>query len=158
MSTKQHIVRLTTAQRAELKALLRRNGASALEHRRARILLAADIGRPGPKQTDAAVAAAVNVDPRTVARVRAVCATEGFAVALHGHARSRQTPPKLTCGQEARLVALACSPPPAGHARWSVRLLAERVVELTALPPVSRELIRRTLKKTGSSPGWCSGG
>jgi hypothetical protein len=158
MSTKQHIVRLTVEQRAELKALLRRNGTSALEQRRARILLQADAGRPGPKQTDAAVATAVGVDARTVARVRAVCATEGLAVALHGHARAHQTPPKLDSGQEARLIALACSPPPAGHARWSVRLLAERVVQLEALPPMSRELVRRTLKKTSSRRGWCSGG
>jgi hypothetical protein len=66
--------------------------------------------------------------------------------------------PKLTPDQQARIVALACTPAPDGRARWSVRLLAARVVELEAMPPVSRELVRATLKKTGSSPGASSAG
>ena len=158
MTAKQHVVWLTPEQRAELGQLLTRNATTALAQRRARILLQADAGPRGPKRPDLEVAAAVGVDPRTVARTRAVCATEGFAVAVHGHPRASQTPPKLDSAQEARLVALACTDPPAGHARWTLRLLAARVVELEEVPPVSRELIRRTFKKTNSSPGWCGGG
>ncbi|HZR48586.1 MAG TPA: helix-turn-helix domain-containing protein [Streptosporangiaceae bacterium] len=158
MTAKQHVVCLTPEQRAELGRLLTRNATTALEQRRARILLHADAGPTGPKRTDVEVAAAVGVDPRTVARTRAGFVQEGFAVALHGHPRVRQTPPKLDSSQEARLVALACTDPPAGHARWTVRLLAERVVQLEELPPVSRELVRRTLKKNSASRGWCGAG
>lgn len=158
MTAKQHVVRLSPEQRADLKTLLTRNATTALEHRRARILLQADAGRPGPKQTDAAVAAAVGVDARTVARVRAVFATEGFAVALHGHRRVAQTPPKLDSSQEARLVALACTDPPAGSARWTLRLLAGRAVELAIVDQLSHETVRKTLKKTSSSRGGSSGG
>ncbi|HEU0116950.1 MAG TPA: helix-turn-helix domain-containing protein [Thermomicrobiales bacterium] len=158
MTAKQHSVHLTPAQRADLKARLGRNATTALEQRRARILLQTDAGRPGPKQTDVAVAAAVGVDARTVARVRAVYATEGLAVALHGHRRAQQTPPKLDSGQEARLVALACSPPPAGAARWTLRLLAGRAVELAIVDGLSHETVRQTLKKTNSSRGGCSDG
>ena len=158
MTTKQHVVCLSADQRAEIGTLLTRNAATALEQRRGRILLHADAGPTGPKRTDIEVAAAVGVDPRTVARVRAVFVQAGFAVALHGHPRARQTPPKLDSEQEARLIALACSTPPDGHARWTLRLLAERVVELEDVPPLSRELVRRTLKKTDSSRGWCGAG
>lgn len=147
MSAKQHVVRLTPEQRGELKALLRRNATTALEQRRARILLQTDDGRPGPKQTDAAVAAAVGVDRRTVARVRAVFATAGFAVALHGQRRLQQTPPKLDSSQEARLVALACMDAPGGHAHWTLRLLAGRAVELAIVDQLSHETVRKTLKK-----------
>jgi hypothetical protein len=89
--------------------------------------------------------------------VRARFATDGFAVALHGRPRPGSRP-KLDSAQEARLIALACTAPPEGRARWSVRLLAQRVVELAELPPISRELVRTTLKKTGSSPGAANGG
>jgi hypothetical protein len=92
-----------------------------------------------------------------VARVREACASAGFAVALHGQPHPGAAR-KLSAAQETRLVALACSPPPDGHAHWSVRLLAARVVELEALPPVSRELVRTTLKKTASNRGGCGDG
>jgi hypothetical protein len=67
-------------------------------------------------------------------------------------------PPKLDALQEARLVALACTPPPAGRTTWTLQLLADQVVLLEEMPPISRELVRRTLKKTISSPGWSSDG
>jgi putative transposase len=89
--------------------------------------------------------------------VRERFASNGFAVALHGRPHPGSSP-KLSAEQEARLIALACTTPPAGRARWSVRLLAERVVELAELPPVSRELVRTTLKKTGSSRGGSNAG
>jgi hypothetical protein len=92
-----------------------------------------------------------------VARVRERFATDGFAVALHGRPHPGATP-KLSAEQEARLIALACTAPPAGRVRWSVRLLAARVVELEAMPPIGRELVRTTLKKTASNRGGSGDG
>jgi len=154
---KQYHVQLTPEQRSQATAVLARGKAAALTMRHARILLEAE-DRPARRvRSDQQVAALCGVSPRTVARVRARFARDGFAMALQGrpHPGSR---PKLAPEQEARLIALACTPPPAGRARWSVRLLAERVVELGELPPVSRELVRTTLKKTGSSPGAANDG
>lgn len=155
---KQHVVRLTRTQRSECGAVLRRGRSSALTQRRARILLAADISQDGPRLTDVEIAAAVQITPRTVARTREAYCRQGFAVALRGRPRPRPVPPKLDAVAEARLIALACTTPPEGHDRWSVRLLADQVVLVAGLPPVSRELVRRTLKKTSSSPGWCGDG
>lgn len=154
---KQHVIRLTAEQRAEAHAVVTRGTAKALTFRHARILLEADGAPRRPARTDAQVAACCGVSARTVARVRERFAVDGFAVALHGKP-PRGAAPKLSVADEARLLTLACSPAPDGHARWSVRLLAARAVELAVLPPVSRELVRRTLKKTRSSRGGCAGG
>jgi hypothetical protein len=154
---KQHLIQLTPAQRREAQAVLARGTAKALTARHARILLEADAAPRRRARTDGQVATQCGMSARTVARVRERFARDGFAVALHGRPHPGSVP-KLGFADEARLIALACSPAPAGHARWSLRLLAERSVELEALPPVSRELVRRTLKKTRSSPGECGGG
>ncbi len=155
---KQYVITLTPAQRAEVRRLVRHNATTALEQRRARILLASDAGAGLPPPTDLAVAAAVGVDPRTVARVRERFARDGFAIALHG--RPRRFPPRgmLSSDQEMRVAALASSTPPPGQARWSLRLLAARVVELQIVPPISAETVRTTLKKSGCSRGASSGG
>jgi transposase len=154
---KQHHIVLTPEQRAAAQAVLARGTHAALTARHARILLEAE-DRPGRRRrSDRHVAAACGVSARTVARVRAACATQGFAVALHGQPHPGAAP-KLDAHQQTRLIALACTAAPPGHVRWSVRLLAERAVELEGLPPVSRELVRTTLKKTGSSRGGASGG
>jgi len=155
---KHHVITLTPAQRAELRCLVRRDATTALEQRRARILLVSDAGAGLPPATDLAVAAAVGVDPRTVARVRATFARDGFASALHG--RPRRFPPRgmLSSEQEARVAALASSTPPPGQARWSLRLLAARVVELEIVPAICAETVRTTLKKSGCSPGANSAG
>src|SRR5215216_5844603 len=154
---KQHHIALTPTQRAEAQAVLNRGQAAALTARHARILLEADAAVRRRVRSDAQVAERCGVSPRTVARVRERFATDGFAVALHGRPHPGSAP-KLDRAQEARLIALACTAPPEGRVRWSVRLLAERVVELGELPPVSRELVRTTLKKTGSSPGAANDG
>jgi hypothetical protein len=155
---KQHVITLTPAQRAELRRLVRRDATTALEHRRARILLASDAGAGLPPPTDLAVATAVGVDPRTVARVRERFARDGFAIALHG--RPRRFPPRgmLSSDQEMRVAALASATPPPGQARWSLRLLAARVVELQIVPAISAETVRTTLKKSGCNPGAGNGG
>jgi hypothetical protein len=138
--SKQHVVALTPEQRRECGAILRRGRSSALTQRHARILLATDAGPDGPHRTDVEVAAMTAVTARTVARVRTTFCQHGFAVAMRGRPRPRPVPPKLDALQEARLIALACTPPPGG------------------MPPVSRALVRRTLKKTTSSPGRCGDG
>ena len=154
---KQHHLALTPTQRAAAQAVLARGKAAALTARHARILLEADAAPRRRVRSDAQVAELCGVSPRTVARVRERFATDGFAVALHGRLHPGSAP-KLSTEQEARLIALACTPAPEGRARWSVRLLAARAVELEAMPPISRELVRTTLKKTGSNRGGSSGG
>jgi transposase len=154
---KQYHVSLTPAQRAEATAVLSRGKAAALTARHARILLEADAAPRRRVRSDVQVATLCGVSPRTVARVRERFASDGFAVALHGRPHPGSAP-KLSAAQEARLIALACTAPPAGRARWSVRLLAARAVELEELPPVSRELVRTTLKKTASSRGGSNAG
>lgn len=154
---KQHRIALTPTQRAEATAVLNRGTASALTARHARILLEADEAVRRRVRGDRQVAELCGVSARTVARVRERFATDGFAVALHGRPHPGAAP-KLSADQEARLMALACTAPPPGRARWSVRLLAERVVALEAMPPIGRELVRTTLKKTASSRGASNGG
>ncbi|MGH2603691.1 MAG: helix-turn-helix domain-containing protein [Dehalococcoidia bacterium] len=154
---KQYHVHLTPEQRAAAQAVLDRGTAKALTARHARILLEADAAPRRRVRGDRQVAERCGVSPRTVARVRERFARDGFAVALHGRPHPGSAP-KLDSAQEARLIALACTAPPAGRVRWSVRLLAERSVELAELPPISRELVRTTLKKTASSPGACADG
>ena len=154
---KQHHIVLTPEQRAAAQAVVDRGKASALTHRHARILLEAEERPDRRRRSDAAVAEHCGVSARTVARVRETCATAGFAVALHGRPQ-RGAAPKLSSEHQTRLVALACSAPPDGYARWSVRLLAERVVALEAMPAVSRELVRTTLKQTGFSRGGSNDG
>jgi len=122
---------------------------------RARILLKCDAGAGGPRWTDARVAEAVEVSARTVARVRAAFAGGGLAAALPRKPPARAYARRLDGAAEARLVAVACGPPPAGRARWSLRLLADRLVELEVVPAVAPNTVRAALKKTSPSRG-CS--
>jgi hypothetical protein len=158
MTHKQHLVRLTPAQRAELGQLISRTGASAHTQRRARILLLADAGVDGPHHTDAEVAAAVLVAPKTVARTRSDFVTRGLDAALARRPRSDRRPRKLEGAAEARLIALTCSEPPPGQARWTLRLLSSTLVALEIVDGVSPETVRTALKKTACGPGWSSNG
>lgn len=153
MSRQQHVVRLTPAERAEVRALLAAGTTPARTQTHARILLKCDTGVGGPRWTDARVAEAVEVSARTVARVRARCATQGVAAALGRKRPARTYARKLDSAREARLVAIACTEPPAGRARWSLRLLSHRLVELEVVDGISPETVRATLKKTRSSRG-----
>ncbi len=153
MAVKRYHVLLTSDERARLQHLLNSGTAAARILTHARILLKADEGTSGPCWGDAAIAAAVEVSEPTVERVRKRCATEGVDAALV-HRRPRATKPcTLDGAQEAHLIALACSTPPAGRARWTLRLLADKFVILDCGEPISYELVRRTLKKTRSSRG-----
>jgi hypothetical protein len=149
----KHRVVLKPEERQRLTVLLRRSTTSAIQQRRARILLAVDGGGGRRAPTDAAVAEATQVDPRTVARVRAEFARFGLERALCG--RRPVFPPrrKLNDLQEAQVLVLAQSDPPPGQARWSLRLLADRLVELEVVDGICPETVRRTLKKTTSSRG-----
>ncbi len=149
---KRYRVTLTDEERGRLRALTRRGKASARTVRRAQTLLLADEGR-----TDEAIAAALHSGLSTVARTRQRFVEEGLEAALVDHPRPGAAP-KLTPKQQAFVVALACTKPPEGRRRWTMQLLAERVVELEVVPDISDEAIRRLLKKGRSSPGSRSNG
>jgi transposase len=152
--TKQHVVRLTSQERQQMGHLLTRSGAGAHEQRRARILLHADAATDGPRLTDREIAAAVGVTPRTVARVRSQFVRSGVAITLHRKPRTDRRVRKLDGAAEARLTALACSEPPPGQVRWTLRLLADQLVQLEVVESICRETVRTALKKTVSNPGW----
>jgi transposase len=144
---KRHVVRLDDEERERLRTLTRKGKASARMVRRAQTLLLADEGR-----TDEQIAGALHSGLATVARTRQRCVEEGLEAALTE--RSRPGPEmKLSPKQQAFTVALACTTPPEGRLRWTMQLLADRLVELEVIPSISDESIRRLLKKTGSSPG-----
>lgn len=153
MPAKRYHVLLTGDERSRLQLLLNSGMAAARTLTHARILLKADEGPGGPHERDAAIAVAIEVSEPTVARVRTRCAIEGVEAALVHRPPRATTPPTLDGVQEAHLIALACSTPPAGHVRWTLRLLAEKFVVLDCGVPVSHELVRRTLKKPRSSRG-----
>lgn len=149
---RKHAVRLTDAERRALRRLVTGGTAPARTLSHARILLKADAAAAGPAWTDEQIRDACEVSPATVLRVRRAFATGGLDAALHRAPTTRQYRRALDGRQEAHLAALACSAPPDGQARWSLRLLTERFVELEGAV-VSDETVRRVLKKTSSSPG-----
>ena len=149
MST-QDVV-LSEEQRAELTQLVHRGESSARTQTRARILLLSDRSQ-GPWRSAPSVAQAVLVHPNTVRNVRRRFAAEGLAAALSDKPRPGRQP-KLTGEIEAQLTVLACSEPPEGHARWTLRLLADRLVELQVVDHVCHFTVRHWLKKTRSSLG-----
>lgn len=142
------VVALTEAERARLRTLVGGGCAPARALTHARILLKADQGEGGPGWTDQAIAAALAVHPTTVARVRQHCVSGGLDAALARKAPDREYRRALDGAQEAHLIALACSAPPAGRKRWTLRLLADRLVALEQVVAVSRETVRQTLKQT----------
>jgi transposase len=150
---KKYPVTLTRTEGEHLKSLIAAGTAPARKLTHARILLKADQGPEGPAWVDDAVAEAVEVSQPTVCRVRKQYVEEGLEAALNRRPPNREYHRKLDGEQEARLVALACSEPPEGQARWSLRLLADKMVELEIVEEdLSYQTVRRTLKKTSSSP------
>jgi len=146
-------VRLAPQERAYLAELLSKGKAAARTLTHARILLKADEGEAGPRLSDEAIAEALDVNRSTVERVRIRCVEEGLEAALRPRPSRQVHPRKLDGAQEAHLVAVACSPAPNGRARWSLRLLADKLVELQIVDAISYETVRQTLKKTTSSHG-----
>lgn len=144
---KKYIVRLTDAEREVLRGVIKKFKGSSQKVRRAQILLKADAD--GPHWTDKKIAEAFSCRTKTVENIRQRLVTEGFEVTLNG--KKRETPPRpkrLDGKQEAKIIALRLGTPPKGFANWSLRLLADRVVELGIVDSVSHETLRRTLKKT----------
>ena len=145
---KKYPVILSDTEREQLKNLIAAGTVPARKLTHARILLKADQGSEGPGWVDEQVADAVEVSQPTVSRVRKQYVEEGLEAALNRRPPNRHYHRKLDGQQEARLIALACSEPPEGQARWSLRLLAERMVELEVVDDLSYQTVRRTLKKT----------
>jgi hypothetical protein len=151
VAVKKYIVRLTPEEQTQLSQMIRSGKAAARTLLHARILLKADTDAATPVWSDEAISEALEVHATTVARVRQRFVEDGLEVALRPQPTRRQYARKLDGVAEAHLIALACSPAPAGQARWSLRLLADRLVELDHVGSVSYETIRRTLKKTNYS-------
>lgn len=149
----KYIVTLTAEERHELSGLISTGKGAARRLAHARILLKADQGPDGPGWTDDAIAVAVEGSRPTVERVRKRFVEEGLEAALDPRPPRREYRRRLDGEQEAHLVALVCSRPPAGQVRWSLRLLADRLVELAIVDAIAHETVRQVLKKTSSSPG-----
>ena len=144
---KRYVVRLTDEERSLLKAVVKKFKGSSEKVRRAQVLLAAD--SDGPNWTDRRIAEAYTCRTKTVENIRQRLVTEGFDIALNG--KKRESPPRrkaLDGKQEAKVIALRLGQPPSGYANWSLRLLAEHVVELGIVDSISHETLRKTLKKT----------
>jgi hypothetical protein len=144
---------LTKEQRQSLLDLISTGTTAAHTLAHARILLKADAGDEGPAWTDTAIAEALETSVPTVERVRARFAKEGLEAALRRRIAVRTHTRKLDGAGEAHLIALSCSEPPAGQEHWSLRLLAQRMVELQYVGAISHETVRQALKKTNSSRG-----
>ena len=148
---KKYKVTLSADERQFLHDMIAAGKASALKLAYARILLKADASADGPAWTDVRIAEAVEVNRTTVEQVRQRFVEQGLEAAL---VRKKQDRPsrerKLDGDGEARLIALACSQPPRGRAAWTLRLLADRLVELQVVDTISTETVRQALKKTNS--------
>jgi hypothetical protein len=144
---KKYIVRLTETERETLQGIVKKLKGSSQQVRRAQILLKADAD--GPAWTDQQIAEAYGCRRQTVENVRERLVTEGFEIALRGK-RPAEPPrkPVLDGEREAKVIALRLGPPPKGFANWTLRLLAEKAIELEIVETVSHETVRRTLKKT----------
>jgi hypothetical protein len=143
---KKYIVRLSDEERAQLTELTRKGKAAAYKIRHAHILLKADADGPG--WTDDRIAVSFAVSVNTVRGVRQRLVEQGLEAALHRKQQDHPSrTPRLDGAGEARLMALRCGPPPAGHARWTLRLLADQAVALDIVETVSHETIRQALKK-----------
>ena len=149
---KKYRVTLTAAERDELEQMLARGKADVRRLKHAQVLLKADQAEGGPTWPDERIVAALNVGIATVQRLRQRFVLEGLQAALSPYrVGQRLYQRKLDGEQEAKLIALACSTPPAERGRWTLRLLAGRMVELQHVDTLSHETVRQTLKKTRSS-------
>jgi transposase len=144
---KRYRVTLTEEERETLGHMISRGKADARKLAHARVLLHADASEGGPNWTDTRIAEAVRVSVGTIERVRQRFVEEGLEAALLPRPSRRVYARKLDGEQEAKLVALACSGSPEGKKRWTLRLLAERMVELEIVTELSHETVRQTLKK-----------
>jgi transposase len=150
---KKYIVKLTEEEQDELRKLIAQGQAPARKLTHARILLKADRSEGGPNWSDQAISEALEVGTATVERVRQRFVEEGLQVALRRQKPSTPRLRKLDGEQEAVLIALTCSQPEEGQERWTLQMLADKLVELQVVESIARETIRQVLKKMNSSPG-----
>lgn len=150
---KKYVLKLTTEEREELGGVVRKGKAAGWKIQRAQALLKCDQGRSGPAWPDQRIAEAFGCTTRSVESWRKQAVERGPLSLLERQPRSLLTRRKLDGEKQARLVALACSKPPKGRARWTLNLLADRLVELQVVDSISYETVRRVLKKTNSSRG-----
>jgi hypothetical protein len=157
---KKYIITLTGEERTQLETMLAKGKAAARKLTHARILLKADSSPGSPSWTDARIGEALEVDVSTVANVRERFVLEGFEVALHGYSTRNHRQRRIDGECEARLIAALCGPAPEGYARWSLRLLADKAVELKIIDePTSYETVRQVLQANELKPWlkkeWC---
>jgi transposase len=152
IAVKKYVVKLTEEERDRLNELIRKGKRSAQLLRKARILLKADVSDAGEGWSDSAIAAALDTSIATIERTRRQLVEEGFEAVLTRKYNPKSARPRIFDGAaEAKLIALTLSPAPDGFARWSLRLLEEKVVELHIVERASDNTIGRTLKKTVSN-------
>jgi transposase len=149
---KKYVVELTSEERRQLEGLVQKGKVAGYKIRHAQMLLKADQGKQGPGWHDKQIAQAFGAHLTTVERLRKRFVEQGLEVALERHKRQHYAH-KLDGDAEAHLIAIACSEPPEGRNRWTLRLLADRLVELSVVDRVSHMTVSRTLKKTNSSLG-----
>jgi len=159
IAVKKYVVRLSAEERHYLEELIRKGKSPAQRLTKARILLKADVGEAGEGWSDSKIVEALGTSVSMLYRVRKQLVEEGFEAVLSRKQRAMPAVPKIFDGEkEARLIALACSKPPKGRVRWTLRLLEEKVVELNIVDKASDNTIGRVLKKTLSSPTSKSNG
>lgn len=149
----KYIVKLTNEERAELNKILSNGNAAAKKHKIAHVLLRADASEKSMNYSDAEIVNEVDVSLKTVARLREKFVTGGLEKVFEKKFTPRLNSRKFNGEEEARLIALCCGEAPAGYSRWTLRLLADRVVALEIQESVSHETIRQTLKKTNLNLG-----
>ena len=146
---KRYVVKLVKDERKVLSELVKKENVAAKKRTHAQVLLLADCGQHGPGWKDEAISEACRVTVRTVENVRKCLVLEGLDRALNRKPQARLSRQKILDGEkEAKVIALCCGAKPPGHARWTLRLLAERAVELDIVESVSHETVRQCLKKT----------
>src|SRR5882724_13494967 len=152
ISVKRYVVKLSGEERSHLEGWLRKGKSPAQRLLKARILLKADVSEAGEGWSDSRIIQALETNPSMVYRVRKQLVEEGVEAVLSRKQRAMPAVPRIFDGEkEAKLTALACSKPPRGRARWTLRLLENKVVELGIVDRASDSTIGRTLKKTRSS-------
>lgn len=151
--SKKYIISLSAKERQSLEQLTKKGKAPAYKINHARILLKADTNQEDGGWIDEAISKALDVSIPTIERVRRLMVEQGIEAALTRQAPSQSKRRKLDGEQEAHLIAIACSQPPEGHARWTLRLLADRMVELEYVESISHETVRQVLKKMNSNRG-----
>ncbi len=150
---KKYRVQLTEEEQQELRALVSKGRAAAYKQTHARILLLSDENQAEGAMKDDDIARSLKVGTATVERVRRRCVEEGLERALGRKEQLNRRQKRLDGQGEAHLIALACAEPPEGRAGWTLKLLADRLVECEIVESISPETVRQTLKKTNSNPG-----